>query len=222
MPPRRSADVLHNLLGRLLRLRGFRRHSGSFVLQTRPELSLTIKPNSGTQVLMPTLWIMAVGQASAVRAGALGLPLALSAFHRPEEAQVSASAYRKAFRPSSRPGLPPTPKLFVALRVTSAPSHSEAERLAMPMRWAFEQRRRFNVMPQCLPGVEEAIELAGGVWPAESNDWPMYTVSALTDLRSRLMRMGEACGADEIMMQDVIPDPKRRLEHYHDVARCFA
>src|SRR5690606_36507357 len=52
MPPRRPADILDHLFGRLLRLRRFRRHSGSFVVQTRPELSLTIKPNSETQVLM--------------------------------------------------------------------------------------------------------------------------------------------------------------------------
>ncbi|WP_173089159.1 MsnO8 family LLM class oxidoreductase [Devosia sp. 1635] len=170
----------------------------------------------------PLPWIMAVGQTSAERAGTLGLPLALSAFHRPEEAQAAAAAYRKAFRPSPRPGLPPAPKLFLALRVTSAPSLAEAERLAMPMRWAFQQRRRFNIMPQRLPSVDEAVELAGGVWPAETGDWPMYTICALADLRARLLRMAEACGADEIMLQDVLPDPERRLSHYHDVAQVFS
>jgi len=170
----------------------------------------------------PLPWIMAVGQTSAERAGTLGLPLALSAFHRPEEAQAAAAAYRKAFRPSPRPGLPPAPKLFLALRVTSAPTLAEAEKLAMPMRWAFQQRRRFNIMPQRLPSVEEAVDLAGGVWPAETGDWPMYTICALADLRARLLRMAEACGADEIMLQDVLPDPERRLSHYHDVAQVFS
>ena len=53
MPSGRPADILDNLFGGLLRLRGFRRHSGAFVLQMRPELSLTIKPNSVPRVLMP-------------------------------------------------------------------------------------------------------------------------------------------------------------------------
>jgi len=34
--------------------------------------------------------------------------------------------------------------------------------------------------------------------------------------------MAEACGADEIMLQDVLPDPERRLSHYHDVAQVFS
>jgi hypothetical protein len=60
------------------------------------------------------------------------------------------------------------------------------------------------------------------VWPAETGAWPMYTICALADLRARLLRMAEACGADEIMLQDVLPDPERRLSHYHDVAQVFS
>src|SRR5690606_17728814 len=51
VPPRRTADILDHLLGGFLRLRGFRRHSRSFVLQTRPELSLNLKPNSVPRAL---------------------------------------------------------------------------------------------------------------------------------------------------------------------------
>lgn len=169
----------------------------------------------------PLPWIMAVSQSSAARAGELGLPLALSAFHRPDEAEAAAAAYLKAFRPSSRSGLPDAPKMFLALRVTSAATHAKAERLAMPMRWAFDQRRRLGVMPATLPNVEDAIRMAGGVWPAETTDWPMYTICALSELRSRLLRMAEACKTDEIMLQDVIPDPNLRVAHYQQIAEAI-
>lgn len=169
-------------------------------------------------VAPPLPWIMAVSQSSAMRAGALGLPLALSAFHRPDEAEAAAAAYHKAFRPSSRPGLPEAPKMFLALRVTSAATQEEAERLAMPMRWAFDQRRRLGTMPDTLPDIEDAIRLAGGVWPAETSDWPMYTICVLAKLRSRLLRMAEACKTDEIMLQDVLPDPLLRISHYQQIA----
>src|SRR5690606_12643885 len=53
VPSARPSDILDHLLGGLLRLRGFRRHSGSFVFQTRPELSLNLKPNSVPRALMP-------------------------------------------------------------------------------------------------------------------------------------------------------------------------
>jgi luciferase family oxidoreductase group 1 len=172
-------------------------------------------------VIPPLPWIMAVGQNSSQRAGRLGLPLALSAFHRPEEAAASAEAYRKAFVPSERKGLPEQPQIFMAVRLTAADTQAEAERLAMPMRWAFDQRRRHKIMPQYLPSVDEVVERAGGVWAAEPSCWPMYTISALETLRDKLLTMAEAVGTDEIMMQDVIPDPERRMEHYADVARVM-
>ena len=53
VPSARPSDIPDHLLGGLLRLRGFRRHSGSFVFQTRPELSLNLKPNSVPRALMP-------------------------------------------------------------------------------------------------------------------------------------------------------------------------
>ena len=179
---------------------------------------LTILPD-----VAPTLpWIMAVSPNSGARAGRLGLPLALSAFHRPEEAVATAEAYRKAFRPSGREGLPEGPQSFLALRLFVAPTLAEAERLAMPMRWAFDQRRRLSLMPQALPTIEEAIERAGGLWPAPAEPWPMYVITALDQLRGRLFKMAEALGTHEIMLQDAIPHPQMRLEHYSQIAEEMA
>jgi len=170
----------------------------------------------------PLPWIMAVGAASAARAGALGLPLALSAFHRPAEAVASSAAYRHAFRPSARAGLPDAPKVFLALRLSTAETMAEAEARAMPLRWAFDQRRRLATMPEALPDIAQAIRMAGGVWPAETGDWPMYVITPLGVLRSRLLSMAEAVGADEIMLQDALPDPAMRREHYAAIAGEFA
>ena len=167
-------------------------------------------------------WIMAVSPGSAARAGALGLPLALSAFHKPEFAVESAASYRRAFKPSSRKGLPQSPQIFLAIRLSTGTDQLEAERLAMPMRWCFDQRRRLDAMPDCLPSVDEAVALAGGVWPAEAGDWPMYTICPLNQLRQRLHTMAQAVGCDEIMLQDVLPDPAMRLEHYTAIAQALA
>jgi len=215
LQPDRSQTPVHDQQTKVDELLG---HLFADLSADHPFSDLKVMPD----VAPPLPWIMAVSQSSAARAGGLGLPLALSAFHRPEEAVAAASAYRKAFRPSPRPGLPQTPKLFLALRVTSAPSLARAERLAMPMRWAFDQRRRLGVMPRTLPGVDEAVRLAGGVWPAETGEWPMYLICALPDLRARLLRMAEACGTTEIMLQDVLPDPDLRLSHYQEIAHVIS
>ncbi len=60
VPSARPSDIPDHLLGGLLRLRGFRRHSGSFVFQTRPELSLNLKPNSVPRALRPDRFCTAV------------------------------------------------------------------------------------------------------------------------------------------------------------------
>jgi len=166
-------------------------------------------------------WIMAVSAQSAARAGSLGLPLALSAFHRPELAIEAAAAYRSAFRPSPRPGLHRAPQLFLAIRLSTGLNQNEAERLAMPMRWCFDQRRNQGTMPRRLPSIDEAVALAGGVWPAQTGDWPMYTICPLKDLRTRLHAMAEAVGCDEIMLQDVLPDPAMRRDHYTAIVQAL-
>lgn len=166
----------------------------------------------------PMPWVMAVSAGSAARAGAAGLPLALSAFHRPDEAIAAATAYRRAFRPSDRPGLPQSPKLFLAIRLSAGATQAEAESRAMPFRWAFDQRRRLGKMPEALPSIPQSIALAGGVWPAETSAWPMYLIAPFSDIRAQLFRMAEAVGTDEIMVQDALPDPEMRRDHYAALA----
>lgn len=180
--------------------------------------TLSVMPD----VAPPTPWIMAVSPQSAARAGALGLPLALSAFHRPDEAIASAKAYRTAFRPSERQGLPDQPQLFIAMRLSAATTLAEAEARAMPLRWAFDQRRRHKEMPRALPSIAEAIKRANGVWPAEKSTWPMYVITSLRHLKSRILSMAEAVGADEIMLQDALPDAMMRLEHYSAVVEALS
>lgn len=170
------------------------------------------------QIAPPVPWIMAVTAGSGARAGALGLPLALSAFHRPEEAIATAAAYRKAFRPSGRAGLPEQPQMFIAIRLQAAETQSLAEARAMPFRYCFDQRRRLGLMPQEMPSPAEAARLAGGVWPAEEAAWPMVWISSYDALRDRLLPMAEAVGAEEIMLQDGLPDTALRLEHYTAVS----
>lgn len=170
----------------------------------------------------PLPWIMAVSTSSAERAGRLGLPLALSAFHRPEEAVLTAQTYRKHFRPSGHSGMPTMPKCLLAIRLFTAETQKQAERLSMPMRWAFDQRRRLSNMPLSLPNIEQAIKLMGGVLSAPQEEWPMYVICALKDVRTKLFSMANAVGADEIMVQDGITDTALRFGHYTNLANEIA
>ncbi|HBP28192.1 MsnO8 family LLM class oxidoreductase [Advenella sp. FME57] len=215
LQPDRSRPLLHDQGDKIHELLG---HLFADLPADHAFASLKVMPD-----VAPVLpWIMAVSPNSAARAGALGLPLALSAFHKPEFAVESAASYRRAFRASDRLGLPRSPQIFLAIRLSTGVDQDEAERLAMPMRWCFDQRRRLETMPDRLPTVDEAVALAGGVWPAETAQWPMYTICPLEHLRDRLLMMAQAVGCDEIMLQDVLPDPAMRLAHYTAIAQVMA
>ena len=207
-PAHDQQDKIHELLG----------HLYSDLPTAHPFAALNVLPD----VQPPLPWIMAVTANSAARAGALGVPLALSAFHRPEEAVGAAQAYRQAFCPSGRPGLPTEPKIFLALRLITGETQADAERNAMPMRWAYDQRRRLGQMPKQLPSIEQAIALCGGVWGAETSEWPMYVICPTHEMNARLHRMAQAVGADEVMVQDALPDPAMRLAHYQSLAEAVA
>ncbi len=169
----------------------------------------------------PLPWILAVSEESAERAGRLGLALACSAFHVPEKAPLAKAAYDRAFQPSRyRAGID-APRSLLAIRLVIGETQEEAERLAMPMRAAFKLRRKDEVMPERLPTPEEAIELMGGVLPAETTDWPGYLIGTPEFVRKAMERMAKTTGIDEIMVQDVIHDQELRLRNYELLARTF-
>ncbi|MGU3575408.1 MsnO8 family LLM class oxidoreductase [Brucellaceae bacterium C25G] len=186
--------------------------------ETSPFHALKIMPD---QVAGPLPWILAATRSSAIRAAELGLPLACSAFHVPENAPIAMKAYYEHFRPSSFAAGVHKPAALLAVRLIIGETQEEAERLAMPMRASFKQRRQDNIMPDYLPTPEEAIALMGGVLPAEDTEWPSYVIGTPERIRSVLENMSTTTGATEIMVQDVLHDQELRLRNYELLAKTF-
>lgn len=171
----------------------------------------------------PLPWILAVSEESAARAAALGLGLACSAFHKPEQAPHAAATYAAGFTPSRYAAGLDTPQSFIAVRIILGETQEEAERLAMPVRAVFRQRRRPEriMLPQ-LPTLDEAIDIMGGMVPAEDAPWPLFIVGTLERVHATLDRMARETGIDEFMIQDFLDDPSLRLRNYELLARCLA
>lgn len=169
----------------------------------------------------PLPWVLAATEATALRAARLGLPLACSAFHKPENAPGAWKVYHENFRPSRFAAGVDRPASLLAVRLVIGETQEEAERLAMPMRTLFKLRRKDNVMLDKMPTPEEAIEIMGGVLPAEDAIWPAYVVGSPDRVKSALQRMAEITGAEEIMVQDVLHDADLRLRNYELLARTF-
>jgi luciferase family oxidoreductase group 1 len=183
-------------------------------------------PFSGIRIMPdepagPMPWILAVTEATALRAARMGLPLACSAFHRPENAPLALKTYHDNFQPSLFATGVDKPTSLLAVRLIIGETQEEAERLAMPMRALFKLRRKDNVMLDTMPTPDEAIARMGGILPAEDAIWPAYVVGSPERVTSTLRTMAEITGVDEIMVQDVLHDAGARLRNYELLAKTF-
>jgi luciferase family oxidoreductase group 1 len=168
-------------------------------------------------------WILAVSEGSARRAAEMGLGLACSAFHVPEQAPHSWAAYQQAFRPSRHAAGIAAPQGFIAVRVIVGETQEEAERLAMPVRAVFRQRRKpERIMLERLPSLDDAVAIMGGMIPAEDSDWPAFIVGTPARAKAALERMAAQTGAREFMIQDFLDDPALRLRNYELLVRALA
>ena len=169
----------------------------------------------------PMPWILAATEGTALRAARLGLPLACSAFHKPENAPGAWRAYHENFQPSRMAAGVDRPAAILAVRLIIGETQEEAERLAMPMRTLFKLRRQDNRMLDKMPTPDEAIEMMGGLLPAEEATWPAYVVGSPESVKEKLGRMAAITGAREIMVQDVLHDADLRLRNYELLAKTF-
>ena len=191
---------------------------GNDLPENSPFHQIKIMPDQPARVLP---WVLAATEASAKRAAILGLPLACSAFHQPENAPQAMKAYYEHFQPSRFAAGVQKPETLLAVRLIVAPTQEEAERLAMPMRAAFKLRRKDNIMLDHLPTPDEAIAMMGGILPAEDTDWPAYVIGTPERVKSVLERMMRETQATEIMVQDVLHDAQLRIRHYELLAKTF-
>lgn len=166
------------------------------------------------QPVYNNIWALVVTENSAKRAAKYGLNLACSAFHLPENAVGSIKAYHENYQPYSTNNA----MSLLSIRLVVADSQQEAEKLAMPMRYLFHQRRKLNIMPMTMPTIDEAIKAVGEVWSAETSDWPMYVIGDKEQVYSKLSKMIEQTGVNEIMLQDVLPTFADRKKMYGLVA----
>lgn len=169
----------------------------------------------------PDIWLLAATKQSAEKAGNLGLNLAWGAFINPADTVDGFAAYRRQFVPGIYRVSSAIPHNILAVRVIVAQTQQQAERLAMPVRWLFKQRREHHIMPQHMLTVDQAIQQAKGVFPAEQQPWPMYVIGDQQQVYARLSEMLEDTQAEEIMIQDVLPDIAQRKYTYQTLATLF-
>lgn len=183
-----------------------------------PFRSIRIMPDEPVG-LVP--WILAASQASARRAARLGIPLAFSAFIAPQGAASAIAAYRSDFAPARLVTGVDRPNPIIAVRAVVAETKEEAEHLAMPVRAVFKLRREDNIMLEQWPSPQEAIDILGGMVPAEQADWPAYLVGTPQSVRAMLERMSRLTGVTEFLIQEFLPTLDLRKRQYRMLAEAM-
>lgn len=161
----------------------------------------------------PELWLLGSSPDSAAWAGETGLPYCIADFINSDAAPL-ADLYRRTFRPSR---WLEAPHLMVATWVIAADTADEAKRLALPAQVMFAHLVRGELI--AVPSVEKAVEWAAG------RDLPerrrRTTLGTPEEVRHGLDEVARLCGADELMLVNIMPDHEARCRSYGLVAKIM-
>ncbi len=161
----------------------------------------------------PEIWLLGSSMDSAVWAAEAGLPYCIADFINADGVPL-ADVYRHRFRPSAHLA---APYVMVATWTIAAPTHEEAERLALPAAMMFAHLIRGELI--AVPSMETAAAwaLANGN-PARRR---RTTLGSPNEVRMQLDAVAHDYGADELMLVNILPDHDARVRSYELVAVEF-
>ncbi|MFC9624012.1 LLM class flavin-dependent oxidoreductase [Streptomyces sp. NPDC056930] len=162
----------------------------------------------------PEVWILGSSGSSARMAGELGLGYTFAGFINPMGAERALLRHRAAFTPTQFG--PPSHQSILAVHVVVADTDAEARRLSWSVRGQYARLARAG-MAAMTPSVAEAErELSRAEKEAPTvivdGQWPRFLAGSPDTVREHLEHMAAVTGAEEIMVQDVIPDPDDRAK----------
>ncbi len=173
-------------------------------------------PGAGLNI---PIWLLSSSGFSAHLAGLLGLPFAFAAHFSPEYTLPSLELYRKFFKPSDNLE---KPYAMVALNVVAAETDEEAEFLASSQYQSF-----LNLVRQMPGKIPLPVENMDQIW----NEREKALVASRTGgsiigsretVKRKLEEFLEQTKADEIMVNAMIYDHRKRLRSYEIIAEIFS
>jgi luciferase family oxidoreductase group 1 len=167
----------------------------------------------------PELWLLGSGLHSAVYAAEFGLPFSHAHFISPEGSMEACEAYRERFKPSS---WCESPRLSMGVAALAAETEEEARRLAASRNlWVV---RLYTGRPIQFPSPEEALE-----YPYTEQERELLQriearaiVGTPDNVKTKLSRLAERHGAEELVVVTITYDFASRLRSYELLAAAFA
>ncbi len=167
---------------------------------------------------MPDLWLLGSSDVSAGYAAELGWPFCYAHFINPHRAETAFDAYRKLFAPSP---VEEAPRASIAVSALVAQTEEEAERLSWS-RWGW--RLMGGAGGSGIPTPEEALAFDYSEPEREYLETLKHRslYGDPTQVRDRLLAMGERYGVDDFVVVTITYDFGARLRSYELLAEAFA
>ena len=187
-----------------------------FFRETVEHQKVQAVPGAGLDI---PIWLLSSSGFSAQLAGILGLPFAFAAHFSPEYTIPSLAAYRNKFQPSDDLE---KPYAMVALNVIAAETDAEAEFLATSQYQSF-----LNLIRQKPGKIPPPVEDMDQIWNAQekalvNSRTGGSIIGSKATVKRKLEEFLEQTNADEIMVNAMVFDQKKRLRSYEIVAEIFS
>src|SRR5215203_2585450 len=186
-----------------------------FFRETVENQKVRAVPGAGLDV---PIWLLSSSGFSAHLAGVLGLPFAFAAHFSPEYTLPSLELYRKVFQPSAALE---KPYAMVALNIVAADTDEEAEFLATSQYQSF-----LNLIRQKPGKIPLPVKDMNAIWSEQEKALvASRTGGSIFGSRETVARKLEEylerTRADEIMVNAMIYDHRKRLRSYEIIAEIF-
>jgi luciferase family oxidoreductase group 1 len=167
----------------------------------------------------PEMWLLGSGVHSAVYAAELGLPFSHAYFISTDNSEDACAEYRARYKPSDAF---PRPRISLGVAALAAETEEEARRLAASRNlWVV---RLFTGQPIPFPTPEESL-----AYPFNEHELKLLKsienraiVGTPEQVRTRLLTIAEAHGAEELTVVTITYDYASRLKSYELLADAFA
>jgi luciferase family oxidoreductase group 1 len=167
----------------------------------------------------PELWMLGSGVHGAIYAGEFGLPFSHAYFISPEGSEDAVAAYRERFKPSTA-----CPRPVVSLGVAALVAETDDEARALAASRNLWVVRLLTGRPIPFPPPDEARD-----YPFTEQELALLRtvqrrsiVGTQAQVRSGLLALAEAHGAEELVVVTITYDYASRLRSYELLAEAFA
>lgn len=169
----------------------------------------------------PEAWLLGSSPGGSQYAAQLGIGYCFAGFINPPAAALALQNYRRHFAPT--PFGAGKPQAMLGVNVSVGETDEEGERLALSVKGYYARLRRIGGAAM-VPSIEEAAREMSPDEKAEptaisSGRWPRFVAGGPARVRDTLLQMAEECGADEVIVQNMIADPEDRRRSHALLAR---